>query len=162
MNRCHAETPAPKEHFAWYEKLIARTCLAGILLAAVMSIYPASPGVAIGYVVFVALGGLVVVYDALCVYCPYPFTYADCLFYPSWLAARFARLRAGPIPWTRKAASALVFAVIFAVPQYWLWGNWTAWAIFWGSTVLLAILVPMHLCARCCHYRCPLNRTPNA
>ena len=160
MNRCPPENaPQLKEHFAWHEKLIARACLAGIVLCAVLSIYPASPGVAVGYAVFVVLGGLVVVYDALCVYCPYPFTHADCLFYPYWLVGRWARLRAGPIPWPRKAASAFLFVGMFAVPQYWLWSNGLLAAIFWGATAVLAVLVPMHLCTRCCHSRCPLNRT---
>mgnify|MGYP005838788285 CR=1 FL=1 len=160
MDRCPSEPTSPlKTRFAWYEKLIARACLAGVILVAGAAIYRQSAAIALGYLVFVGLGALVVVYDALCVYCPYPFHYSDCLFCPHQLVARFARLREGRIPWARQAASALVFGGIFAMPQYWLWGNWGLYATFWGLTVALALLVPLGLCRRCRHGRCPLNRT---
>jgi hypothetical protein len=53
--------PPLKDHFSWYEKLIARACLAGVLLTAVGGIYWENKSIAIGYVAFVALGGLLVV-----------------------------------------------------------------------------------------------------
>jgi hypothetical protein len=147
-----------KDRFSWYEKLIARACLAGAILTAVVSIYLESKSAAVGYVVLVVLGSALVIYDSLCVYCPYPFAYSDCLFFPYQLVARFAKLRAGAIHWARICATALVFAAIFALPQFWLWGHWGLFAIFWGLTLPLAWLVPLHLCPRCRHERCPLNR----
>ena len=160
MNGCPREPLSPlKDHFSWYEKLIARACLAGAILTAGVGIYRENKSIAIGYAVFIALGSLLVIYDSLCVYCPYPFTHFDCLFYPYQIVARFAKLRDGTIHWTRKVASALVLAGIFALPQYWLWGNWGLFALFWGLTLPLAFLVPLHLCGRCRHGRCPLNRT---
>jgi hypothetical protein len=58
----------------------------------------------------------------------------------------------------RKAATVAVFAIMFAMPQYWLWGHWGLFAAFWGLTLPLALLIPLHLCRRCRHGRCPLNR----
>lgn len=150
--------PPLKDHFSWYEKLIARTCLAGVVLAAGAAIYWDNKGVAIGYVVFVALGALLVVYDSLCVYCPYPFKYSACLFYPYQLVARFAAMREGRIHWARQAVTVLVFGGMFAIPQYWLWGNWVLFAVFWGLTLPLAMLLPLYLCGHCRNERCLGNR----
>ena len=159
MNACvqHSRFPL-KDHFSWYEKLVARGCLAGAIITAGVGIARESKGVAVGYTVFVVLGGLLVVYDSFCVYCPYPFKFSDCLFYPYQLVARPARLRDGKIHWARQAVSAVVFGGIFAIPQYWLWGNWGLLAIFWGLTLPLILLLPLHLCRRCRHGRCPISR----
>ena len=160
MNSCRREPPWPlKDRFFWHEKLIARACLAGAVFTAGVAIYRENKSVAIGYVVFVALGALVVVYDSLCVYCPYPFKYFDCLFYPYQLVARFAKVREGRIHWARQAVTSLVFGGMFAIPQYWLWGNWPLLAIFWGLTLPLALLMPLHLCGRCRHGSCLANRS---
>jgi len=159
MDSCPTEPTSPlKDRFSWYEKLIARACLAGALLAAGVGIYRENKSIAIGYAVFVTLGAMLVVYDSLCVYCPYPFKYSDCLFYPYQLVARFARLREARIHRARQAVTALVFGGMFAIPQYWLWGNWGLFAIFWGLTLPLAMLLPLHLCGRCRNERCLANR----
>jgi hypothetical protein len=159
MNTCPRQPLSPlKDHFSWYEKLIARACLAGVVLTAGAGIYRENRTVAIGYAVFVALGALLVVYDSLCVYCPYPFRYSDCLFYPYQLVERFAKLRAGKIHWARQSITILVFGGMFATPQYWLWGNWGLLATFWGLTLPLALLLPLRLCRRCRNGRCLGNR----
>jgi len=150
--------PSLKERFTWYEKLVARACLGVAVCAAALAMYRENAVMALGYLVSVGLGGLLVVYDFLCVYCPYPFHYSDCLFYPYQLAARFTRLRSGRISGVRKAAIAVVFGGMFALPQYWLWANWDLFALFWAATLPLAVLIPRHLCRRCRHDRCPLNR----
>jgi hypothetical protein len=150
--------PSLKDRFTWYEKLIARACIGGAVLAAAVAIYRDSAAIALGYLALVAFGAALVIYDFLCVYCPYPFAYADCLFYPHQLVSAIASLRGGPIHWLRKAGAATVFAAIFAVPQYWLWGNWSLLAAFWGLTLPLAVLIPLYLCRRCRHERCPMNR----
>jgi len=155
-----ASKPCPflKDRFAWYEKLIARTCVGGIVVAGALAIDQDSRPIALSYVALVAAAGAIVIYDALCVYCPYPFKYADCLFYPYQLVARLTSLRSGRISSLRKAVTALAFGGIFAVPQYWLWGNWGLFAVFWALTLPLAVLIPLHLCRRCRHGRCPMNR----
>ncbi len=160
MNGCPTEPASPlKDRFSWWEKLIARACLAGVLLTAGLGIYRENKAIAIGYMAFVALGALLVVYDFLCVYCPYPFRYSDCLFYPYPLVARFAKMRPERIHWARHAVTVLVFGGMFAIPQYWLWGNWVLFAVFWGLALPLAMLLPLHLCGRCRNERCLANRS---
>jgi len=159
MNTCSQQSLSPlKDQFSWYEKLAARACLAGVILAAATGIYQENKTAAVGYVVFVAIGALLVVYDSLCVYCPYPFQYSDCLFYPYQIVARLAKLRSGKIHWARQAVTVLVFGGMFAIPQFWLWGHWVLFAVFWGLTLLLAILMPLYLCGRCRNRRCLANR----
>lgn len=150
--------PSLKQRFAWHEKLVARACLGVVLCAGALAMYRENPAVSLGYLLFVGLGGLLVVYDFLCVYCPYPFEHSDCLFYPYPLVARFARLRGGEISGLRRIGTAVVFAGMFAAPQYWLSGRWDLFSAFWAATLLLAVLVPVYLCRRCLHRRCPMNR----
>jgi len=147
-----------KDRFAWYEKLVARACIGGIVVAGALAMYQENKAIALAYLAFVAVAGAIVIYDALCVYCPYPFQYSDCLFYPYQLVARFAPMRGGRISWVRKAVAAVAFGGIFAFPQYWLWGNWSLFALFWALTLPLAVLIPLYLCRRCRHGRCPMNR----
>jgi hypothetical protein len=67
-------------------------------------------------------------------------------------------MRKGRIHWARQAVTVLVFGGMFAIPQYWLWGNWRLLAIFWGLTLPLALLLPLHLCGHCRNGRCLANR----
>lgn len=152
--------PSLKDGFAWHEKMIARTCIGGIVFAGAIAMYQENRAIALSYLAFVAVAGAIVIYDALCVYCPYPSKYSDCLFYPYQLVARFVPLRGGRIPWVRKAVTAVAFGGIFAFPQYWLWGNWGLFALFWALTLPLAALIPLYLCRRCRHERCPMNWVP--
>jgi len=146
-----------KDGFAWYEKLFMRVGLAAVVGIGAVAIYHSNPPVAIGYLVFVGLGGLVVMYDSLCVYCPYPYKHSDCLFFPYQLVASVTTLRTTPITWSRKALSALVFMGIVAIPQYWLWGRWSLFAAFWTLTVAGGITVALRFCRYCRHRRCPMN-----
>jgi hypothetical protein len=146
-----------KDGFSWIEKLVTRGGLAGVVGIGTFAIYRSDPRVAIGYLLFVACGGLVVMYDSLCVYCPYPYKHSDCLFFPYQLVASMTTLRTTPIPWFRKAISALAFLGIVAIPQYWLWGQWGLLAIFWTLAVVGGVAVPLHFCRHCRHRRCPMN-----
>jgi len=146
-----------KDGFAWYEKLLMRAGFAAVVGIAAVGVYHSNPPVAIGYLLFVGLGGLVVMYDSLCVYCPYPYKHSDCLFFPYQLVASVRTLRTTPIAWFRKALSALVFMGIVAIPQYWLWGQWMLFGAFWALTILGGIAVPLRFCRHCRHRRCPMN-----
>ena len=146
-----------KDGFAWYEKLSMRGGLAMVVGIGAFAIFRSNPLVGTGYVLLVGLGGLVVMYDSLCVYCPYPFKHSDCLFFPYQLVASVTKLRTSPIPWFRNALSALAFGGIVAIPQYWLWGHWVLFGTFWLLVVAGGIAVPLHFCRRCRHGRCPMN-----
>ena len=146
-----------KDGFAWHEKLCMRGGLAVVVGIGALAIYGSAPLLAVRYLLFVALGGLIVMYDSLCVYCPYPFRYSDCLFFPYQLVASVTTLRTTPIPWFRKVFSALAFFGIVAIPQYWLWGQWSLFAAFWILTVVGGIAIPFQFCRRCRNRRCPMN-----
>jgi hypothetical protein len=146
-----------KDGFSWLEKLLMRGGLAAVIGIGAFAIYNSSPWTAAGYLVFVAIGGLVVMYDSLCVYCPYPYKHSDCLFFPYQLVASVTTMRTTPISWCRKALSALAFLGIVAIPQYWLWGQWGLFVALWALTVLGGIAVPLHFCRHCRHGRCPMN-----
>ncbi len=146
-----------KNGFTSYEKLSMRGGVVALVGVGALAIYRSDPLVAAGYLLFVVLGGLVVMYDSLCVYCPYPFKHSDCLFFPYQLVASVTMMRTKPIPWFRNALSALVFFGIVAIPQYWLWGQWSLFGIFWALTVTGGIVVPLHFCRRCRHHRCPMS-----
>jgi hypothetical protein len=146
-----------KDGFSWLEKLLMRGGLAAVVGIGAFAIYNSSQWTAVGYLVFVAIGGLVVMYDSLCVYCPYPYKHSDCLFFPYQLVASVKTMRTTPISWFRKGLSALAFLGIVAIPQYWLWGQWGLFVAFWALTVLGSIAVPLHFCRHCRHGRCPMK-----
>ena len=151
--------PALKDGFAWYEKLLARGLLAAMIGVGAVGTWIASPGAAVGYLAFAAVGGLLVVYDLLCVYCPYPYQRADCLFFPYPLLSRVLPQRTGAIGPVRKLLLVVVAAGLVLIPQYWLWGNWPLLAAFWLLTVPFGLAFPLYMCRRCRHVRCPANAT---
>ena len=146
-----------KDGFSWLEKLFMRGGLAAVVGIGVFAIYGSDPRVAIGYLMFVAIGGLVVIYDSLCVYCPYPYKHSDCLFFPYQLVTSVTTMRTTPISWFRKGLSALAFLGIVAIPQLSVWGQWGLFGAFWALTVVGGIAVPLHFCRHCRHGRCPMN-----
>jgi len=154
--------PALMDGFAWYQKLIMRAGLGAIVALGTAGIYLENRTAAAAYLFFGAVGALLVVYDLVCVYCPYPFQHSDCLFFPYQLLARVTGLRAGAIPLWRKGLAALVFGGLIAVPQYWLWGHWGLMAGFWAVAAVLGPFMAMGFCRRCRHYRCPLNMAPRS
>lgn len=145
------------DKFAWYEKLLARGGVAALVGVGAVGIYLKSPTTAVVYVAFAAVGGVLVIYDLLCVYCPYPYQYGDCLFFPRQLLTRLAERRRGAISPSRKALLAVVAAGLVLIPQYWLWGNVPLLAGFWGLTALIGLAFALHFCRRCRHGQCPLN-----
>jgi len=146
-----------KNTFTWHEKLFMRAGVAALAGIGTLAIYRSTPAAAIGYLLFVGISGLVVIYDSLCVYCPYPFKHSDCLFLPHQLITSLTTMRATPIPRYKNVLSALAFGGIVLIPQYWLWGQWGLCAAFWTLTVTGGIAVPFHFCRRCRHQRCPMN-----
>ena len=114
----HAKCHALKDGFTPYEKLIVRSAFGALCCIGAVGIFLQSSLAAVGYLLFVGAGALLVVYDLLCVYCPYPFEHSDCLFFPYQLLARVTKMRQGRIPWLRKMLVAVVFGGLVAVPQY--------------------------------------------
>ncbi len=150
--------PALKDGFAWHEKLLVRLGLAGLVGVGVVGIYLESASAAVAYVAFAAVGGLLLVYDFLCVYCPYPYEHADCLFFPHQLLSATVKRRSGNIPGIRKLLFLLTAAGLVLIPQYWLWGRWGLLAAFWVLAAPVGLVFPLYYCRRCRHGQCALNR----
>jgi len=150
--------PALKDGFAWYEKLLLRTALAGLVTIGAVGIYLESSAAAIGYLLLVLIGGLLVIYDFLCVSCPYPYEYPDCLFFPPELLTSVLKRRRGKIHWVRKALLLVTAAGLVLIPQYWLWDRWGLVAAFWILAAPIGLVFPLYYCGRCRHKGCPLNR----
>jgi len=150
--------PAGKDGFAWHEKLLVRCGLAALLCVGTIGIWRESPAAAVGYLLFALVGGLLVVYDFLCIYCPYPYKYSDCLFFPHQLLTRLVRRRASRIHWSRKALFLATGGGLVLIPQYWLWGHWALLIGFWTLAGGLGLAFALHFCRRCRHGTCPLNR----
>jgi hypothetical protein len=159
MADTHApQGPGPKDRFAWYEKLAVRAVLAGMVGVGAVGIAVESPIAAAGYLLFAGVGGVLVIYDFLCVYCPYPFQHSTCLFFPRELLTLVVKQRPGGIPWVRKVLFLLTAGGLVLVPQYWLWGNWAVMAGFWVLAALLGLAFPAYYCRRCRHAGCVLCR----
>jgi len=158
INAASKACPAWKESFTWYEKLLVRVGLAALLCLGTIGIGRESLAAAVGYLLFALAGGLLVVYDFLCVYCPYPYKYSDCLFFPHQLLTRVVGRRTGRISWSRKFLFLATAAGLVLIPQYWLWGNWALLAGFWTLAAAIGLAFGLHFCRRCRHGPCPLNR----
>lgn len=143
--------------FTWYDKLAMRGGLAVVVGIGTFAIYGNNPVAAAAYLLFVALGGLVVMYYSLCVYCPYPYKHSDCLFFPYQLVASVTTMRPGSISLFKNALSGSAFFGIVAIPQYWLWGQWPQFAVFWVLVLVGGITIPRRFCRRCRHGRCPMR-----
>lgn len=153
---------ARKESFAWYDKLLARGGLAALLCIGTIGIYRESLVATAGYLLFALVGGLLLVYDFLCVYCPYPYEYSDCLFFPHHFLTGVVGRRTGRIHWSRKTLFLATVAGVVLIPQYWLWGSWGLLAGFWTLAATIGLAFSLHYCGRCRHGRCALHQAVGA
>jgi hypothetical protein len=48
----------------------------------------------------------------------------------------------------------------FLLPQFWLWGNWKAFGLFWGLILFSGIIVLWKFCKNCPNRYCKMNRCP--
>ena len=157
-NATPPKCPVLKDRFSWYEKLLTRVGLVGLVGVGALGIYLESPAAASGYLAFALVGGLLVVYDCLCVYCPYPYEHSDCLFFPPQLVTGVVKRRTGKIHWLRKVLLLVTAAGLVLIPQYWLWGRWGLLALFWILAALIGVAFAVYYCPRCRHGGCPMNR----
>ena len=162
MNAAPKTCPARKDGFAWHEKLLVRSGLAALLCVGTIGICRESLAAAVGYLLFALVGGLLLVYDFLCVYCPYPYKYSDCLFFPHQFLTHVVGRRTGRIHWSRKTLFLATVAGLVLIPQYWLWGHWGLLAGFWTLAAAIGLAFALHYCRRCRHGQCPLNQAVGA
>lgn len=147
-----------KDHFETHEKIIMRVGFLALILIAFFAILMHSASAAIVYLIASMIGGLLVVYCFLCVYCPYPYHFSDCLFMPYQLITGVAKEREGECGAGDMAGLTIVMMILLVFPQYWLFQHMGMAIAFWAILVFFAVAFPMIYCNRCRHQRCMFNR----
>lgn len=147
-----------KDGFSLLDKILMRLGFYGFLLVATAAIFRASPTWAIIYLAFGGAAALLVVYNLLCVYCPYPYEYASCLFFPHPLLSKVAKRRHGRMGASAKAGTMLITIVLLAFPQYWLFQDARFALAFWALALPTLLAIPLYYCRRCRHRTCAFNR----
>ena len=147
-----------KDGFTLKEKALARIGFYGMISVGALAIYSRSPVWGILYLCFALVGNLFVVYSFLCAYCPYPFKYSDCLFFPYQVVSRVVSERKGQITPGKRRGFVLVMAGLVLIPQYWLFSSPGLLVLFWILALPLLMVFPLYYCRRCRHEKCGFNR----
>ena len=147
-----------KDGFGRLEKVLMRIGFYGFVLIGAAGIFLQRPVFGMVYVAGAVAGLLWVVYGLLCRYCPYPYHYSDCLFFPyRWLAALKAP-PAGRMGWLHQCGFTLVMLALLLVPQPWLMDDLQRLLLFWLLAGPTVAALPMYYCRRCRHRQCAFNR----
>ena len=147
-----------KDGFTRLEKVFMRTGFYGFVFVGTTAMALQHPALGVVYLVSSVAGLLWVIYGLLCRYCPYPFHYSDCLFFPyQWLTAikRPPTRRMGRL---HQYGFILVMTLLLLIPQPWLLGAPTLMWAFWLLAGPTLAALPFYYCRRCMHRQCKLNR----
>ena len=147
-----------KDGFSLVDKILMRLGFYGFLLVAIAAIFRASPMWAIIYLAFSGAAALLVVYNLLCVYCPYPYEYATCLFFPHFIVSKVAKRRPGSMGRIDTIGVSVATIVLLAYPQYWLYRDVRFAVAFWALALPTLVAIPIRYCRRCRHRACTFNR----
>lgn len=135
---------------------ITSLILMGIAVAlGAVSIFRASPWLALGYGILGAIASFGVVF-AYCAKCPARENCAHIL--PGRAARLFRRKEAPYAPW-EYAAVAAGLAVILIGPQPFLLRDPPFLAAFWALCTLAVIQIRAKVCRACANENCPLRKT---
>ncbi len=147
-----------KDGFGTHEKILMRGGFVAMILIAFIAILMHSVSAAVVYLVCGMIGGMLVIYRFLCVFCPYPYHFSDCLFMPYWMISAVAKEREGEPGAADMAGFTIVAMILIVFPQYWLLQHVGLAVAFWVITIFFAVAFPMIYCNRCRHQRCMFNR----
>lgn len=135
---------------------ISSLVLAGIAITlGAVSIYRASPWLALGYGILGALASFAVLF-AYCAKCPGREHCAHVL--PGRAAGLFRRKTAPYTAWEYAAMAAGLGVIIFA-PQPFLLPYPASLAAFWTLCAIAVIQIRMKVCSACANEHCPLRNT---
>ena len=153
-DRCHSSR---KDGFGRPEKILMRSGFYGFVLVGAWAIGRQDLTWATVYMAGAVIGLLLVVYLFLCRYCPYPFHYGDCLFFPhQWLAA-VVRPPRGRMGWHHQLGFTLVMILLVGFPQPWLLAEPKIMPVFWLLAGPTVAALPIYYCRRCRHRQCVFN-----
>lgn len=144
--------------FPLWQKIIAWT---GFFVPPVIGLYcifRVSFFWAVVYGFLAALAFMGGVLPRLCAHCPYPYKHKDCLGLPAGLVPRLFKYKGASMTQSDKVVLLIALAALFLFPQYWLLRNTPLLIAYWAAAVPMLLMIPLHICPRCRHTGCPLNR----
>lgn len=149
------------ERFGFWEKTIVRLTFFLAILVGAYGMWPAGPGLALGYLAYVLAAYILLMRYTVCARCPHLFRAGDCLFIPAPLAKTFIAPRSGRLnTWEFAVVTAAPLGTVF-IPLYWLVAQPLMLAAFLLLSLGCVIFLMRRICSRKCLVRvCPLNRNP--
>ncbi len=148
----------PIDRFSLKERLLMRTGWFGFMAVGAYGIYQQNPLWAWFYVAYGFFGFALAVLPSLCAHCPYPYKRSTCLFMPPGLLKKFYPYRGPKLSTGDKWAAFSAMAGMVIIPHFWLVNNRPLLLLFWLIGLPVVAAFPMHYCARCRHFGCPMNR----
>lgn len=115
----------------------------------------------IAYFVFIIFTYRVLLIGMFCSYCPYPFKYNTCIFFPVSVFKN-VKPKTGKAPFIYKFGHLIAFGGMFLIPQYWIIKNVYLSIGLWTTGLAIAVGILVHVCGRCRYQQCPFNRVPKS
>lgn len=146
--------------FSFGEKTFIRSTFYLSVLIGMYGMWPASPGLALGYGVFVLVAyGLLMRYT-VCARCPHLLQAGDCLFLPAPLAKMLVVPREGSLSAAEHVIALAAVLGTILIPVYWLVAEPWLLGVFLLLTLGYAVGLKGHVCKKCQVAICPCNRNP--
>jgi len=137
------------DHFSILDKIIIRFCFFGSIIIGTYSIFMVSNVWGVIYLAIIVSSLGIICRYSFCPFCPYPTQYSDCLFIPAKFVKKIVRHRNGEMTSSDKFISLIGFAIIAAIPQYWLLKDMKLFLLYWILLVPMIVRVSSYLCKRC-------------
>ena len=144
--------------FSLTEKILLRIGWYGFLVVGTYAIYKQDPLWAWIYAAYAILGFALLVLPSLCAHCPYPYEFSTCLFLPPALLRRYYPYRGPGMSITGKVVALSTMTGMVLLPNFWLIHDIGLAVLFWLLALPMLAIFPLHYCARCRHFSCPLNK----
>ena len=148
------------DKFSLFEKIFMRIGFYGFIITGAYGIFSVNTLWAFIYIGFVLLGFAIGLLYSLCSHCPYPYKFSDCLFLPFGLVKKICHFRSASMNKLEKTSFIVVMIGLVAIPQYWLFKNYTILTIFWIFCLPTLAGLIFYFCKRCHHVSCPFNLSP--
>lgn len=115
--------------------------------------------VGLAYLAFVIFSFRVLLIGMFCRYCPYPFKYNSCMFFPIRLFKNITP-KSGKAPFIYRFGHLFAFGGMFIAPQFWIYNHPYLAVGFWVTFLVICLGMLIRMCGRCRYEQCPFNRVP--
>ena len=143
--------------FSTVEKLIMHISLFLFAMFGIIGIAIENWVIGLIYLVFVIFSIHVLLLRMFCCYCPYPFQYSTCIFFPVRMFRNIEQKK-GAAPLFNRFAHLIAFGGMFLIPQYWVIKNMFFFVGLWTSGLVVVLGILIHICGRCRYFQCRFNR----